>query len=482
MNNILVLSGSPQLTELVNDAGIGVVARVSDTHTLMGRLHERVFGALVLDFSVPDVARQLEAIAGLKRKAVVIALTSTPEEAEAAVASGLVDDSLEVESASASSINRAIRYAMHRRESEWSLAASQAENARLAGIIEAADDLVILVDAAEKVFFLNPSARKFFGDPDLDDVPSFKIMDVFSGADNPGFWHEVLPDVVLGSSWKGDVALTNVHGVSVPHAVSMTHYEKTELHDRAYFSIVCSNLSALEAMAEKAHMEKLLKAKDQFVAAVSHELRTPLTAVLGFAEMMYGGAFEGDVEGAEEVTKLIFSQAQEVNHIIDDLIVGARSDIGTIRTNQSMFDLADEVHAVVDPLAEAMEKDLRIDVDSAFVFADPLRVRQVLRNLLTNSNRYGGPIVRVGLELQEDLVVLLFSDNGEGVPLSQREAIFEPFQSTGGADAPTAMGLGLTVSRQLAQLMGGDLSYDYVDGWSEFRLSLLRREPAEIGA
>ena len=88
----------------------------------------------------------------------------------------------------------------------------------------------------------------------------------------------------------------------------------------------------------------------------------------------------------------------------------------------------------------------------------------------------------MALETQDNLVVLVVTDNGDGVPLEKREAIFEPFQSTGGGSrAPGAMGLGLTVSRQLANLMGGELSYDYVDGWSEFRLSLMQSEPATAG-
>ena len=478
-NHILVLSEAGKIGNFVRDAEIGKVSEVPDFFTLGGRLHERTFDAVVLDFAVADLQSKLPEIAQLKKSAVVIAITPTAETAESVIASGMVDDALNGDMANGSSIARSITYAKYRRDSERSLAASQAANARLAGIIEAADDLVLLVDSSEVVFFMNLAARKFFGDRDLDEIPKFRMRDVFAGAQDPGFWHEVLPDAVLGETWRGDVTLTNLHEISVLHAVSLTHYEKTELHDHAYFSLVCSNLTALEALAEKAHMEKLIKAKDQFIATVSHELRTPLTAVLGFAEMMYGGAFEGDVKGTEEVTKMIFSQAQEVNHIIEDLMVGARSDIGNVQTNNSLFDLRDEVRAVIDPLQDTMEKDLRVDVTSITVFADPLRVRQILRNLFINSVRYGGPIVRVALEIQDDTVELVVSDNGDGVPLEKRETIFEPFQSTGGGSkAPAAMGLGLTVSRQLANLMGGELSYDYVDGWSEFRLSLMQSEPA----
>lgn len=479
--HIIVLSETGDIASFVRAAEIGDVSEVPDFFTLAGRLHERTFDAIVLDFAVPGFEDKLQEVADLKKSAVVVAVTPSTQSALVAIASGLVDDSLEQKTVNSSSIERAITYAKYRRDSERSLAASQAENARLAGIIEAADDLVLLVDSSEVVFFMNPAARKFFGDRDLESIPKFRMREVFAGAQDPGWWHDVLPDVVLGTTWRGDVTLTNVHDVSVPHALSLTHYEKTESHDHAYFSVVCSNLTALEALAEKAHMEKLIKAKDQFVATVSHELRTPLTAVLGFAEMMYGGAFEGDAEGTEEVTKMIFSQAQEVNHIIEDLMVGARSDIGTMKTNNSMFDLHDEVRAVIDPLEETMEKDLRVDVASTQVYADPLRVRQILRNLFTNSVRYGGPIVRVALETNDDGVVLVVSDNGDGVPIEKREAIFEPFESTGGGSkAPAAMGLGLTVSRQLANLMGGELSYDYVDGWSEFRLSLLRSESQSV--
>lgn len=437
-------------------------------------LHERPADAVVVDLSLSDA----EGLAGLRAfremigRAPLVVVVDDPALAELAVLNGGADDSLERGSVNAASLGRAIRYSEHRRKTDVELAAAESRNHRLADIIEAADDLVLLIDSSERVFFMNRSAYRFFGEPELTEVPSLRAAVVLEAADRKGFWHGVLPDLLLDGYWRGDVRLVNIHGVSVRHTVTVMHHEKSDDDDQAYFSVVCHDLSALEAAAEKAHMERLIKAKDQFVATVSHELRTPLTAVLGFAEMLYAGAFDGDDEGGTEATKMIFSQAREVSDIIEDLMIGARADMGTVSIRLSDLDLAAEVLSVADPLRTGIDKELLIEIGDVSVTADPLRTRQIVRNLLTNAVRYGGDKVRVDAESTDRVVTLTVRDNGPGVPGDRRAEIFEPFQSTGRTSSPAAMGIGLTVSRQLAQLMGGELSYDYVDGWSEFCLKL----------
>ncbi len=107
------------------------------------------------------------------------------------------------------------------------------------------------------------------------------------------------------------------------------------------------------------------------------------------------------------------------------------------------------------------------------VNADPVRLRQITRNLLTNAIRYGGRHVEVGAFQSNGMAFLTVSDDGVGVPPARREAIFEPYESLAQSSGTTqAMGLGLTVSRKLARLMGGDLTYRYEGRKSVFELSV----------
>jgi signal transduction histidine kinase len=105
--------------------------------------------------------------------------------------------------------------------------------------------------------------------------------------------------------------------------------------------------------------------------------------------------------------------------------------------------------------------------------ADPMRLRQIVRNLITNALRYGGPHSWVEIARREDQVEVRVCDDGEGVPPESLEEIFQPYgRGSGGQANPQSVGLGLSVSLQLARLMGGDLVYRRVDGHTCFVVSL----------
>jgi len=119
------------------------------------------------------------------------------------------------------------------------------------------------------------------------------------------------------------------------------------------------------------------------------------------------------------------------------------------------------------------EASLAVDSDRPPAWADPIRVRQIIRNLLTNARRYGGPEVEIKVVAEGGMACLKVRDNGVGIDADDREAIFERFRRAGnGSHGTDSVGLGLSVSRSLARLMGGNITYDHVAGWSEFRLSL----------
>ncbi|MDJ0664274.1 MAG: ATP-binding protein [Acidimicrobiia bacterium] len=209
--------------------------------------------------------------------------------------------------------------------------------------------------------------------------------------------------------------------------------------------------------------------KDRFLASVSHELRTPLTVVSGLAhELTDQPESFGDEERVELMTMLM-DQTEELAAIVEDLLVAARSDIGKVAIHYGEVD----VGAEVDNAAQTSDLTVRRRGDPVPAYGDPQRVRQILRNLFTNAKRYGGPEVRVGFSEGTDWVEVTVSDNGDGVPREMRDVIFDPYRS---AHRPSSdvrsVGLGLYISRNLAQAMGGDLEYVYDGEWSHFRLRL----------
>jgi signal transduction histidine kinase len=127
------------------------------------------------------------------------------------------------------------------------------------------------------------------------------------------------------------------------------------------------------------------------------------------------------------------------------------------------------------------ERNKRVEISGhATAYADPIRVRQIIRNLLVNAWRYGGLEIRVALEERDNWAQVHVTDDGPGIPPEDRERVFEPYERAHHRfGQPASVGLGLTVSRQLARLMGGTLTYEYENGWSKFSLSLPRPPAGE---
>jgi hypothetical protein len=155
--------------------------------------------------------------------------------------------------------------------------------------------------------------------------------------------------------------------------------------------------------------------------------------------------------------------------MVDDLLTTARLDAGALHYQFEHLAVLDEIHEVVEPMRRS---GLSVDVDAqpTLVRSDRLRLRQVVRNLLSNAGKYGGPRVRVIGRLVSGWYELRVEDDGEGIPKDLEERLFQRFLHQG--DAPLVLGsvgLGLSIVRALAEGMGGAVWYERTsDGWTSF--------------
>jgi len=238
---------------------------------------------------------------------------------------------------------------------------------------------------------------------------------------------------------------------------------------RAMFTIV--DVSAHRS--EERRMEELISAKNEFVASVSHEIRTPLTAIVGFSQVL-----EGDEDMSEEdrllmVTSIV-EQAREMSDLVNDLLLAARAEAGHVSVEVEEIDVVAQISQTLHA-GGTFTTDVQLEHPDypAKAIADPARVRQILRNLLTNAERYGGPNVTVSIRTAPDRVDIDVVDDGPGLPEDQWEAIFELYHRAHREDTShDSIGIGLAVSRQLAELMNGSLHYSRESGKSVFRLRL----------
>jgi signal transduction histidine kinase len=221
------------------------------------------------------------------------------------------------------------------------------------------------------------------------------------------------------------------------------------------------------------HLTQQLAVKDGFVAAVSHELRTPLTSVLGFAEALdiqWDGLDEDD---RRSLLGTVVDQARELSMLVEDLLVAARIDRDSLHIIQEPVSVATLVAKLTSTFDEKLSTRIEWEPGLSVVMADPLRVRQIIRNLVLNALRHGGPRIRVSATNTDARVTIEVADNGAPIPDDERELIFESFFASQRVQglAPS-VGLGLAISRRLAEMMGGELTYRHSEGWGTFALTL----------
>ncbi len=217
------------------------------------------------------------------------------------------------------------------------------------------------------------------------------------------------------------------------------------------------------------------ESKDRLLASVSHEIRTPLTAIVGLSEEITAAGASLSREELDELNGIIAVQSRELAELVEDLLVASRADFGNLSIRPERMDLTAQVERVARSLSESQRSDKLIETrgETCFVRADPLRVRQILRNLLTNAIKYGGEHIVLVAETLAESARLVVADDGPGIPPEEVELIFERYyRSSHSPTQPGSVGIGLAVSRQLAELMGGSLQYVTDGAHHHFELRL----------
>lgn len=244
-----------------------------------------------------------------------------------------------------------------------------------------------------------------------------------------------------------------------------------------------SDLVRARVAAEGSKHEALAasRAKSDFLARMSHELRTPLAAIIGYGELLYDGITGPVTEEQKRQLARIRSSANHLLAIIDEILTLARMEAGKEKVeiaDVNVDELIESVASMAEPLAAQKGLGFKLDGSGTGVTirTDPVKLRQVLLNLLSNAVKYtDAGSVAVAVQADDGLVHFLVSDTGVGVSKEHLEKIFEPFwqvehtttRRSGGT------GLGLAVTRQFVDLLGGSISVESTPGsGSTFRVSL----------
>jgi signal transduction histidine kinase len=227
---------------------------------------------------------------------------------------------------------------------------------------------------------------------------------------------------------------------------------------------------ALKAHGTLKRLEERERLQAELVANVSHELRTPLNVIGGYTELLAEGEFGVLEPEAQEVLGRVKDACEELSALVSDFLRYARLEAGVEEIGLAWIEVQ-QLAIEMERLARVLLRDehsvtVRIEAESApaRVLSDSVKLRTVLRNLVTNAAKFthAGEIAICFEQGPSGGLVVRVRDTGIGIAPDDREVIFEPFRQLDGSTTRThgGIGLGLALSRKLARLLGGDLSVD----------------------
>src|SRR5438105_322303 len=345
----------------------------------------------------------------------------------------------------------------------------RSEQSRLRSIVERLADGIVIVDATGVIRFANPAAEQLFGRNRDQLVGSQLGFPVVVGEStevevvHPGHGAITAELRVVDVEWAGAPALL----VSLR---DITHRKRAAERER----------QLERERAARAEAEASSQAKSEFLAMMSHELRTPLNAVIGYAELLdLGVAGPLTTEQRQQLSR-IRASGRHLLGLVNEVLDLAKIEAGRLSVSIGMARAGDSADAALSLVqARADEKGIRFvghclgDGDAVYL-GDEDRVRQILINLLSNAVKFteaggnvsldcgttGEPDVEARLSECPLWVYFRVRDTGIGIPPDHLPTIFDPFVQveTGHTRTSDGSGLGLTISRRLARLMGGDLT------------------------
>jgi PAS domain S-box-containing protein len=322
---------------------------------------------------------------------------------------------------------------------------------------------IITLDLEQKIASCNPEFEKLFGYTEQEAVGRNLDELINSG--------ETLGSAV---AYTQEALRRPVHGIGRRRRRDGSHVD-VELAGVPVFvagqpvGIMAIYHDMTEQLAARRDAEAANLAKSQFLANMSHELRTPLNAIIGYSEMLQEEAEDqGNGEMLPDLKK-IQQAGKHLLSLINDVLDLSKIEAGKMELHLEPFDirnLLNDVRTTVEPMVERNGNRLAIVVpdDLGSMRSDPVKVRQVLLNLLSNAAKFTDHgTVTLAAEHKDldgdDVVVFSVSDTGVGMTPEQIERIFEAFAQ---ADATVSRkyggtGLGLTITRRFCQMLGGDV-------------------------
>jgi two-component system, OmpR family, phosphate regulon sensor histidine kinase PhoR len=344
---------------------------------------------------------------------------------------------------------------------------AQAQRAQAAQVLSHVGDGVFLVDRTGSIGFWNPGAEALTGLP-APAAMRRKPEELFRG------WRQHAPKPT--PSAEKPIAETG-------------RYEVNGNELWLSVSAVESPVGTVYAFRDRTDEYRLEEARADFVATVSHELRTPLASIHGAARTLRSRDEDLGEGTRRDLLEIVVEQSERLAHLVDQVLLANQLSSKSAHVERRSFDARNVARDAVEGLRPGLPREVQLELhlppSLPRVLGDPERVRQVIVNLVENAAKYspGGGSIDVMVTAEDDVVKFAVRDEGLGIPHTEQARIFEKFYrlDAGMRRGVGGSGLGLFISRELVELMGGRMWVRSMPGaGSTFAFELPIAEPAEV--
>ena len=379
-------------------------------------------------------------------------------------------------------VSAALRDISERRRME---ASARLVSERLASAVESVEDAFALFDDHHRLVLCNSVYRRLIGEAvagPLVGMPYHQLLDAWM--DGIAFADDAQRVAFRVERSRGQHRPT-------PLDVRMKDGRSLRLTERR--TAEGGTVSVIWDLTDDVRLSEELKqarraaeaasgAKSDFVSSMSHELRTPMNAILGFAQLLQRDKREPLSIRHKERVAQILKGGEHLLRLIDDILDLSRIEAGVVSVSLELVGVAEVLSEVMTTLESlAAQQGIHVEVeplpeDLPMVMADRTRFAQILMNLGSNAIKYNRPSGKVVFTVSsgEDRVSVTVCDTGYGIPADKQKKLFQPFQRAGQElGSIQGTGIGLVITRKLAELMKGEVGFRSVHGeGSEFWVSV----------
>lgn len=359
------------------------------------------------------------------------------------------------------------------------LGAARLTAERLASAVDSTQDPFALFDSEDKLIVCNSVYRRLMNETlpgPLIGTSHERLLEAL--LDNIEF-----PDAAARAAWRAERLAHRRSEPTSSYEVRLRDGRKLRVTARrtgeggvveTIWDLTDDERLAEELRHARASAEAASRAKTEFLSSMSHELRTPLNAILGFAQLLQRDSKEPLSQRHRARVDQILQGGEHLLRLIDDVLNLARIEAGRISITPEPVDVQHvlrEVNETLAPLASRQGVELRLEIaarDWPLVWVDRTRFAQILLNFGSNAIKYNRPNGSVTFNVAAASAARLrikVADTGLGIPLEKQPLIFQPFQRAGQETGPIeGTGIGLVITRRLAELMGGAVGFTSVPG------------------